>query len=74
MTTDYKTFIYKTFSESYRDYAPGLAWVTYNQKLVFHLCDLIPSTIFSATPFDPIDPSSFLNDMQHAMHSQVKQA
>ena len=57
-----------------RGYAPGLAWVKYNQKLAFHLRDMIPGTIFSATPVDPIDPSSFLNDMQHAMHSQVKQA
>ena len=57
-----------------RGYAPGLAWVKYNQKLAFHLCDMIHGTIFSTTPVDPIDPSSFLNDMQHAMHSQVKQA
>ena len=35
-----------------RGYAPGLAWVTYNQKLVFHLCVLIPGAIFSATPVD----------------------
>ena len=53
MTTDYKTFIYKTFSESYRDYAPGLAWVTYNQKLEFHLCDMIHSTIFPTTQLVP---------------------
>ena len=35
-----------------RGYAPGLAWVTYNQKLVFHLCNMTPSTIFLATPVD----------------------
>ena len=43
-----------------RGYAPGLAWVKYNQKLAFHLRDMIPSTIFSATSVDTIDPSSFL--------------
>ena len=36
-----------------RGYAPGLAWVTYNQKLVFHLGDTISkSTIYPATPDD----------------------
>ena len=35
-----------------RGYAPGLAWVKYNQKLAFHLCDMILGTIFSATPVD----------------------
>ena len=35
-----------------RSYAPGLAWVKYNQKLVFHLCVLIPGTIFFDTPDD----------------------
>jgi len=36
-----------------RGYAPGLAWVTYNQKLVFHLGDMISkSTISPATPDD----------------------
>ena len=36
-----------------RGYAPGLAWVTYNQKLVFHLGDTISkSTISLATPDD----------------------
>ena len=34
-----------------RSYTPGLAWVTYNQKLVFHLGDMISkSTISPATP------------------------
>ena len=35
-----------------RGYAPGLVWVKYNQKLAFHLCNMTPSTIFSATPVD----------------------
>ena len=36
-----------------RGYAPGLAWATYNQKLVFHLDDTISkSTISPATPND----------------------
>ena len=35
-----------------KGYAPGLAWVKYNQKLVFHLRDMIPGTIFSAIPID----------------------
>ena len=36
-----------------RGYAPGLTWVTYNQKLVFHLGDTISkSTISPATPDD----------------------
>ena len=34
-------------------YAPGLAWVKYNQKLAFHLDDTISkSTISPATPDD----------------------
>ena len=33
-------------------YAPGLAWIKYNQKLAFHLRDMIPGTNFSATPVD----------------------
>ena len=36
-----------------RGYAPRLSWVTYNQKLVFHLGDTISkSTISPATPND----------------------
>ena len=36
-----------------RGYAPGLALVTYNQKLVFYLGDMISkSTISPATPDD----------------------
>ena len=35
-----------------RGYAPGLAWVKYNQKLALHLRDKIPGTTFSATPVD----------------------
>ena len=36
-----------------RGCAPGLAWVTYNKKLVFHLGDTISkSTISPATPDD----------------------
>ena len=35
-----------------RGYAPGLAWVKYNQKLAFYLHDMIPGIIFSATPVD----------------------
>ena len=38
-----------------RGYAPGLARVTYNQKLVFHLGDMISkSTISPATPDDSV--------------------
>ena len=38
-----------------RGYAPGLAWVTYNQKSVFHLGDTISkSTISLATPDDSV--------------------
>ena len=57
-----------------RSYAPGLAWVTYNQKLVFHLCDLIHSTIFPATQLVPrsiIVPIMICID---EMHASVKQA
>ena len=35
-----------------RGYAPGLAWVKYNQKLAFHLRDMIPGIIFSTTLVD----------------------
>ena len=35
-----------------RGYALGLAWVKYNQKLAFHLCNMTPGTIFLATPVD----------------------
>ena len=35
-----------------RGYAPGLAWVKYNLKLEFYLCNMTPGTIFSATPVD----------------------
>ena len=55
-----------------RGYAPELAWVKYNQKLAFHLRDMILGTIFSATPVDSTIHHRY--DMQHAMHSQVKQA
>ena len=38
-----------------KSYAPGLAWVKYNQKLAFHLGDTISkSTISPATPDDSI--------------------
>ena len=33
-------------------YASGLAWVTYNQKLVFHLGDTISKSIISPTTPD----------------------
>ena len=35
-----------------RGYAPGLAWVKYNQKLVFHLGDTISKTTISPTTPD----------------------
>ena len=36
-----------------RGYAPGLAWIKYNQKLAFHLGDAISKiTISPATPDD----------------------
>ena len=38
-----------------RGYAPGLAGVTYNQKLVFHLGDMTSkSTVSPATPNDSV--------------------
>ena len=48
-----------------RGYAPGLAWVTYNQKLVFHLGDMISkSTISPATPDDSMIHRHRYYDMQ----------
>ena len=35
-----------------RGYASGLVWVKYNQKLAFHLCNMTPGIIFSATLVD----------------------
>ena len=35
-----------------KGYASGLTWVKYNQKLAFHLRDMILGTIFSATLVD----------------------
>ena len=35
-----------------RGYAPGLAWVTYNQKLVFHLGDTISNSTISPATLD----------------------
>ena len=57
-----------------RGYAPGLACVKYNQKLAFHLRDMIHSTIFPATQLVPrpiIIPIMICKD---AMHASVKQA
>ena len=42
-----------------RGYAPGLAWVRYNQKLAFHRGDMILRTILSILQMTH-DPSLFL--------------
>ena len=48
-----------------RGYAPGLAWVRYNQKLAFHHCDTISkSTISLATPDASVIHRRSYYDMQ----------
>jgi hypothetical protein len=48
-----------------RGYAPGLAWVKYNQKLAFHHGDMIfKRTISPATPDDSVIHRRPYHDMQ----------
>ena len=54
-----------------RGYAPGLVWVKYNQKLAFHLRDMIPGTIFSDTLDDSVIHRRPYYDMQCDVMQEV---